>query len=606
MRPAREDADGHIPEEPWMRHFTAGRITLPKWARSCPDRIAYVAAVGGARQLFAWNRATGEHRQVTDQSQGITRWAVDPSGTWLWWFDDGPDERGTWQRTPFAGGAAQSALPGATPAFPAGLALGCDGTVGVGCHDGARTSVIVAPPGDVPRTAYESPDGHLVDISGDGLLLAVAEGAGRGPGGPRVRVLRTADGAVAAELPGTAGGGAVHALAFGSARTGHGLLCLHERRGRAEPLIWDPDKGEVREIRLDLPGEVRVDWYPGGTALLVAHLFEARSELLRYELATGELIPLGTPRGFVRDAAARPDGSVYYLWSSSAEPPTVRSTTEGLLLPPLPAERPISWSAPCEDAWVCADGRRIHALVSPPPGQSRPFATVFLLHGGPATHDTDSFSPYVAAWAEHGFCVIRVNYRGSTGYGTAWRDGTADGVGLTELADVAAVRAWAVRTGLADERRLLLAGASWGGYLTLLALGRMNRAWTAGIAESPIADYVMAYADEPERMRAWDRARFGGDPDTIPERYRESSPISYASRVRVPVLLIAGRSDPRCSRRQIEHYAATLRGGDAAFEMYEHAAGHGPRTTAERVWEVALQLDFARRHVLAPASCAQE
>ena len=117
-------------------------------------------------------------------------------------------------------------------------------------------------------------------------------------------------------------------------------------------------------------------------------------------------------------------------------------------------------------------GGDVHALYArPADAPDGPLPTVFTLHGGPHSADEDRFSAYRAAWLDAGFAVVHVNYRGSTGYGSAWRDAIEGRPGLTELADVAAVHAWAVEKGLADPARCVVNGASWGGYLSLLALG---------------------------------------------------------------------------------------------------------------------------------------
>src|SRR5690606_41909770 len=105
------------------------------------------------------------------------------------------------------------------------------------------------------------------------------------------------------------------------------------------------------------------------------------------------------------------------------------------------------------------------------PDVVRPFPTVIHVHGGPTAQDEGSFAPPVAAWADHGFADVRVNYRGSTGYGSGWRDAIEGRVGLTGLEDIKAVRDWAVSSGLADPEKLVLTGGSWGGFLTLLGLG---------------------------------------------------------------------------------------------------------------------------------------
>src|SRR5207244_13240264 len=87
------------------------------------------------------------------------------------------------------------------------------------------------------------------------------------------------------------------------------------------------------------------------------------------------------------------------------------------------------------------------------PAASRPHPTVVLVHGGPTYHDRDAFSPWVQAWVDHGFAVALVNYRGSTGYGRAWRDALEGDPGLTELEDLARVRDHLVAAGVGHAGR---------------------------------------------------------------------------------------------------------------------------------------------------------
>src|SRR5205823_10483105 len=133
-----------------------------------------------------------------------------------------------------------------------------------------------------------------------------------------------------------------------------------------------------------------------------------------------------------------------------------------------------------------------------------------------------------------------------TGYGSAWRDALEARVGHVEIADVAAVADHLVATGVADPARLVLAGASWGGYLTLLGLGVQPQRWAVGLAGVPVADYVAAYEDEMEGLKAFDRSLFGGSPTEVPDKYADSSPLTYVERVGAPLLILAGENDPRC------------------------------------------------------------
>ena len=69
-----------------------------------------------------------------------------------------------------------------------------------------------------------------------------------------------------------------------------------------------------------------------------------------------------------------------------------------------------------------------------------------------------------------------------------------------------------------------------------------------------MADYLAAYEDEMEGLRAYDRALFGGSPDEVHDVYVRSSPITYVDAVAAPVLVVAGANDPRCPIRQIDNY----------------------------------------------------
>ena len=117
----------------------------------------------------------------------------------------------------------------------------------------------------------------------------------------------------------------------------------------------------------------------------------------------------------------------------------------------------------------------------------------------------------------------------------------------------------------------------------------------------PVADYVAAYADEMEQLRAFDRALFGGSPDELPQRYREASPLTYVHAVRVPVLVLAGENDPRCPIRQIDNYLDALAvRGDAPYEVSRFDAGHGSLVVSDQLNLIATEIDFVRRALAFP------
>ncbi|MDN3294424.1 prolyl oligopeptidase family serine peptidase [Streptomyces ficellus] len=588
----------------WEKRFRAPRVSLPDWALDAPSRSLFVSNATGTYELYAWDRDSGEQRQVTDRPNGTTEGTLSPDGEWIWWFSDTDgDEFGVWMRQPFGGGDDEPAAPGPAASYPAGLAIGRDGTAVVGrSTDEDGSTIHVVRPGRPPLEIYRHRESAGVgDLSHDGTLIAVEHTEHGDAMHAALRVVRL-DGSVVAELDDTKGGTeelGLSVLGFAPADGDNRLLVAHQRRGRWEPMLWDVSSGTETELGLDLPGDVSAEWYPDGSGLLIVHSFEARSELWRYEIGTGELSRVPTPAGSVSGATARPDGSVEYLWSSAAQPPAVRSTAGGVVLDPPGMKAPES--VPVEDVWVDGPGGRIHALVQRPAGARGPLPTVFDIHGGPAWHDSDAFAAAPAAWVDHGYAVVRVNYRGSTGYGREWTDALKHRVGLIELEDIAAVREWAVASGLADPSRLVLTGGSWGGYLTLLGLGTQPDAWALGLAAVPVADYVTAYHDEMEGLKALDRTLLGGSPEEVPERYEASSPLTYVDAVRAPVYISAGVNDPRCPIRQIDNYVDRLAARGAVHEVYRYDAGHGSLVVEERIKQVGMELDFAARHLGARA-----
>jgi dipeptidyl aminopeptidase/acylaminoacyl peptidase len=212
-------------------------------------------------------------------------------------------------------------------------------------------------------------------------------------------------------------------------------------------------------------------------------------------------------------------------------------------------------------------------LVTPAgPG---PHPAVVHLHGGPHWLVTDSYNPAAQAWADAGYAYLTVNYRGSTGRGAAFAEQIRGDVGRLELADLAAAHRWLVESGTARPGAIVLTGESYGGFLTLYALGRQPGLWAAGIAEVAIGDWALAYRDASPALQGAMRTFFGGSPDELPELYRDRSPITHAGAVAARVLVWQGRHDSRTPPAQLAAYEARLRelGKDVRVEWFD--SGHG-------------------------------
>ena len=158
---------------------------------------------------------------------------------------------------------------------------------------------------------------------------------------------------------------------------------------------------------------------------------------------------------------------------------------------------------------------------------------------------------------------------------------------------MAVAHKWLVDSGIAVPDAVFLTGGSYGGYLTLQAIGRRPELWAGGMAAVAIADWRLLYEDQAETLRGYQRALFGGTPDEIPEATKASSPITYAENIIAPLLVIQGRNDTRCPGRQMEVYEAKLKSLGKPIRVHWFDAGHGSRAQEQQIEHQEMMMRFA-------------
>jgi dipeptidyl aminopeptidase/acylaminoacyl peptidase len=333
--------------------------------------------------------------------------------------------------------------------------------------------------------------------------------------------------------------------------------------------------------------------------------------LFVYDIGSRELRPLAHPAGMygfwdIAPAQFGSDGQIVTVWQDETSPSEVialdahtgartRSLRRAGEVPPGHRYRSVSFRS--------SDGAVIQAWAAVPDGDG-PFPTILETHGGPESVTMTRFDPKAQAWLDQGFAFLSVNYRGSTTFGREFKEKIWGRPGHWEVEDMVAGRQWLVDQGVADPDRVFVTGWSYGGYLTLQALGKRPDLWAGGMAGVAFADYIAAYEDENEQLKKYDAALMGGTPDERREQYIESSPITYAENVSAPVLVIQGRNDSRCPDRQLELYEAKMRGLGKDITVHWFDAGHlGSLANADLgIEHMELMLDFAKRVVRQPAS----
>ena len=591
----------------WEQRFRAPVSFLPEWSPQAPDRVVYASNESGIWQVHAWDALTGERRRVTDHPVGLIdgQPTLDGEGV-LWFQDETGDESGRWLVQPFGGGDTREYLDGVPYGWSEGLAQ-APGIDDVGISDADGFGIYSANDGDTAKEIYRAADsvrlgsvdeGGLLRgaLSADGSLLCVEHAEHGDLIHTALRLLDPRTGETLGDQVDE--GGSLVAAAWSPVAGDARLAFQHERGGDARPGIWNLSTGERENLELDLEGEVLVhDWWPDASALLLVHRADARDRLLRFDLATRTVAVFASERGVILKARVRPDGHVWFLHEKGHRQRLVLddSGAEALALEGerAPASRPYeSWH------FENPHGQRVHGFFVTPDDSGGPFPVLMFVHGGPTSLDLDRWQPEVQAYVEAGFVVGLVNYRGSTGYGRAWRDELIGNIGGPELEDVNAGLDDLVARGVADPTRAVVAGYSWGGYVTLLELGKHPELWTCGIAGVPVGDYEAGYEDLSPLLQAYDRALLGGKhPSEVPDLMRDRNPINFADNVRAPVLITIGENDSRCPYRQAMAYVERLAGRGHPHEVQVFPTGHSPFDVDEKVRQVRTNIAFLSRHV---------
>jgi dipeptidyl aminopeptidase/acylaminoacyl peptidase len=528
----------------------------------------------------------------------------------VWFSDPTGDESGRWLAVPFEGGDPVELFPGAPVGWPEGLSLGRESAVAV-LADRDGFAVYVSEDGGAAKEIHRHHDVigisdsevHLegfdhVGLSADETLvcLEVAQD------GDNIRrellVLDPRTGAVVGELADGPGLG-VRAFAWSPVPGDQRILIGHEREDLLRPSVWDPTTGERTDIPLDLPGDgVPIDWWPGAGSILISHLFRGRDRLYRLDLEGGSLTEIGHPVGEILGARVRPDGRVWFRLSRGHRASVLLDDTGAEVLAPAPGG--VREGRPYRE-WLFRNpaGDLVQGWLATPPGDG-PFPLYLKVHGGPDWLYLDTWFPDVQSLVDEGFAVAMVNYRGSIGFGRRWRDHIIGNIGFPEVEDVVAGRDDLVARGMADPERVVIGGWSWGGYITLLALGLHPDRFAAGVAGVPVGDYMESYDDSAPSLQAYDRTLVGGVVHDLPEFVAERSPITYVKDVRAPVFVLVGEHDSRCVPSQVYRFVRALRGAGGEAELYSYPEGHSSYLVDEEVREWGAVLEFLRRRVRLP------
>ena len=447
-----------------------------------------------------------------------------------------------------------------------------DGAVSVlaGGHD-----FVAAPRLDVAggRLAWLAWDHPNMPWDGTELRLADLDGAGQ-PAAARVVAGGPAESIFQPEF---SANGALH---FVSDRTGWWNLYRAGPDGDQALCTMAAEFGQPQWVfamssyALDGDGRPVAAWTRDGLWQLGAiEAGAATAFVLPYDAVSGVCAAAGKVL-FLGAAPDRDAAVVLYDRAGGRHRVLRRAASAALDASYIARPRPLSYPT--------SDGATAHAFYyaptnrdfAAPPGTRPPL--MVRGHGGPTGASSPALNLQIQYWASHGFAVLDLNYRGSTGYGRPYREALYGNWGVADVDDAVAGARHLVAEGLADADRLAIRGGSAGGYTALAALA-FRDTFSAGASHYGIGD-LAALAADTHKFESRYLDRLVGPLPAAAAIYRARSPLHHTAGLDCPVIFLQGLDDRIVPPNQAEAMVAALQAKGLPVAYLAFAGeGHGFR-----------------------------
>ncbi len=250
-----------------------------------------------------------------------------------------------------------------------------------------------------------------------------------------------------------------------------------------------------------------------------------------------------------------------------------------------------------------SDGLEIPAYLTIPKGSNgKNLPTVLLVHGGPWGRDNWGYNTLAQFLANRGYAVLQPNFRASTGYGKKFLNAGNNEWGQKMQDDITWGKKYLVEQGIADPKRVGIMGGSYGGYAALAGVTFTPDEYAASVAIVPPSNLITLLESVPpywEAIRTTFYKRMG-DPNT-PEglaQMKRQSPLTYADKIKTPLLVAQGANDPRVNQRESDQIVVALRDRNYPVEyLVAPDEGHGFARPVNNLAMMASIEKFLAKHL---------
>jgi dipeptidyl aminopeptidase/acylaminoacyl peptidase len=282
---------------------------------------------------------------------------------------------------------------------------------------------------------------------------------------------------------------------------------------------------------------------------------------------------------------------VYDLKSRHAEQLTF-SAVASLRATPLPPSQVVHYKS--------FDGKIISALLWMPFNlkQDGSNPALVLPHGGPTGQMVDYWNTDVAALTSRGYICLAPNPRGSTGYGLDFQKANFQDLGGGDLKDEIAGVEFLKATGYVDPKKIGITGGSYGGFMTLIAIGKAPDIWAAAVEAYGIINWSTMLKSSDPSLNEYLKALLG-DPDKNQNIYEADSPITYIRSEKAPLLVLQGDNDPRVPKEEAQQVVDILRKEGRVVDVHYYPnEGHGFVKRENQIDAIRRTIDWFDQYLM--------
>lgn len=359
------------------------------------------------------------------------------------------------------------------------------------------------------------------------------------------------------------------------------------------------------------PWDVSYTYYSrNGRYRVVAINQDARTKIKIYNAATGKLVPLPKlPNGDITGVnISRSEKLMAFYLNGDRSPSDLhvynfatRKVTRltNSLNPQINAGDLVDSQV---IRYKSFDGMEIPSILYKPHSASatNKVPAVLLIHGGPGGQTRTGYNAVAQYLANHGYVILGVNNRGSSGYGKTFFTSDDGKHGAEPLWDCVEAKRYLTSLGYVDENKIGIMGGSYGGYMVLAALAFKPHEFEVGVDIFGVSNWVRTLQSIPPYWESFRKSLYKeiGDPNTELAKLRATSPLFHADKIVKPLIVLQGANDPRVIKPESDEIVESIRKrkGTVEYVLFDNE-GHGFTKKANEIRAYKAILDFLDKHL---------